>query len=58
MNPEQSAKALQKLGLSALVITGATLIFFGILAYKTALETKKLKLEIKKLKKEEANATT
>lgn len=52
MNPEQSAKALQKLGLSALIVTGATVLFFGILAYKTGLETKKIKLEIKKLKKD------
>lgn len=52
LQPQQSQEALKKIGLSASIIAGITVIVLASFVYKNYLETKRLRLEIKKLNKE------
>lgn len=52
MQPQHSEKALKKIGVSAGIVTGIMVLFFASMMYKNYLDTKKTRLEIKKLNKE------
>lgn len=52
MNPEQSAKVLKNIGISAGIITGISVAVVLAIMYKNFVETKKIKLEIEKLKRD------